>query len=222
MTQIASLGLAIVGEADEKELCYSIGKMEHLHNLHLYAPFGLKRLDALSSSPPYLEKLFLNGVMKHAPHWFDGLHSLTHLTMTNSQLGEDLISQIQELPNLTDLRLGDDAYNQKRLCFHEGFRKLRLLHVIYCSSLNEIVIEDGVMPGLQYLHVYNCKELRGFSYGADRLTHLKEVYLYDVSDELTRRLCEEGKFKCLTTGGILYTRDDDDELESEWFYQIFY
>ncbi|XWS73828.1 hypothetical protein CRYUN_Cryun02cG0163000 [Craigia yunnanensis] len=222
MTQLTSLGLANVVEADEKELCSSIGKMEHLHHLHLYAPFGMIKMDLLSSAPPYLEKLFLNGKMENVPHWFNGLHSLTHLTLQNSQLGEDLLYHIQALPNLSYLRLGDNAYNQERLCFLAGFQKLRLLDIYFCPLLNEIMIEKDVMPGLQYLQVYNCKKLRGFSYGSDQLTHLKEVYLYDVSDELARRLCGEENFDGLTTRGILLTRSDDDEAESEWVYQIFY
>ncbi|XWS71401.1 hypothetical protein CRYUN_Cryun03dG0135200 [Craigia yunnanensis] len=48
MTQLTTLGLAGVMEAHEKELCSSIGKMEHLHHLQLFASSGLLKMDALS------------------------------------------------------------------------------------------------------------------------------------------------------------------------------
>ena len=222
MTQLTTLGLAYVMEAHEKELCSSIGKMEHLRHLHLYASSGLIKTDALSSAPPYLEKLFLNGKLEKVPHWFNGLHSLTYLTMRGSQLGEDLLSHIQALPNLSYFSLGDNAYNQERLCFLEGFQKLRFLRILCFDVLNEVVIEKDVMPYLRELEVNRCKELRGLlPYGLDHLTHLKKVNLCDVLDKLVERVCREMNIShCPTTQGILLNRAD--EAECKWFHKFIY
>ncbi|XVE59663.1 hypothetical protein DITRI_Ditri05aG0064000 [Diplodiscus trichospermus] len=185
MTQLRTLGLAYIKEAYEKDLCSSIGKMEHLCHIHLFARSDKIKMDALSLAPPHLEKLYLNGELESLPRWFKGLRNLTHLTLQRSQLGEDLLSHIQALPNLAYLLLQDNAYNQERLCFLAGFQKLRFLMIRNCPSLNDIVIEKDVMPGLNSLCFYNCKELRGFlSYGLNNLTHLKHVFLYNVSGEL--------------------------------------
>ncbi|XVE59667.1 hypothetical protein DITRI_Ditri05aG0064200 [Diplodiscus trichospermus] len=225
MTQLKSLGLDNAREACEKELCSSIGKMEHLHRLDLSGDSGKIKMDRLSSAPPYLEKLFLKGKLENVPHWFKGLHNLTHLTLQGSELGEDLLSHIQALPNLAFLVLQDNAYNQERLCFLAGFEKLRRLGIRNCPSLNEIVIEKDVMPGLEFLRLYNCKELRGFlSYGLNHLNHLKQVFLYDVSEELLEHFCRETNIVGHSpTRGMFLDRadddDDDDDAKHKWFYK---
>ncbi|XVE59670.1 hypothetical protein DITRI_Ditri05aG0064500 [Diplodiscus trichospermus] len=88
MTQLKSLGLDNVKEACEKELRSSIGKMEHLHHLDLSGDSEKINMDGLSSAPPYLEKLFLMGKLENVPHWFKGLHNLTHLSLQGSELGK--------------------------------------------------------------------------------------------------------------------------------------
>ncbi|XWS71402.1 hypothetical protein CRYUN_Cryun03dG0135300 [Craigia yunnanensis] len=145
--------------------------------------------------------------------------------MQCSELGEDLLSHIQALPNLSYLSLGENACNQERLCFLEGFKKLRLLRIFSSNLLNEIVIEKDVMPDLRVLEVHSCKELKGFlPYGMDHLTHLKKVNLYYVLDKLVERVCREMNIThCPTTQGIILNRaDEDNEAECKWFHKLIY
>ncbi|OMO76981.1 putative Disease resistance protein RPM1 [Corchorus olitorius] len=223
MTQLKTLGLGVVEEAYEKDLCSAIGEMKDLQNLLLYAPFERLKLDALLSAPPYLDKLFLNGEMDKVPHWLMQLKNLTQLTLQNSGLGEGLLSHIQELPNLSYLTLGDSAYNQERLCFVEGFQKLKFLRIFNFPLLNEIVIEKNVMSGLEELQIDECKALRGLPYGLDHLTHLKEVSFYDVSREIVKQLYEQGNIdtdSSVAIQGINMVKSNDDEAKSKWVYKI--
>ncbi|XVE59669.1 hypothetical protein DITRI_Ditri05aG0064400 [Diplodiscus trichospermus] len=80
------------------------------------------------------------------------------------------------------------------------------------------MIEKDVMPGLEFLRLYNCKELRGFlSHGLNHLNHLKQVFLYDVSEELLEQVCRETNIVSRSpTRGMILDRADDDDAEHEW------
>ncbi|OMO76982.1 Disease resistance protein [Corchorus olitorius] len=222
MTQLKTLGVGHVKEADAEDLCSAIGEMKDLGNLHLYATSGHLKLDALLQAPPHLERLFLNGRMEKLPHWFNQLQNLTHLTLQNSELGESLLSHIQALSNLSYLSLGDTAYNQEKLCFGEGFQNLRFLRIFNFPLLNVIVIENNVMTGLEELEIVECRALRGLPYGLDHLTDLKVVSFYYVSSEIVKQLYEQGNIDTgsPTIQDIGMTKSDDDEGKSKWFYKI--
>ncbi|KAE8665104.1 hypothetical protein F3Y22_tig00112686pilonHSYRG00021 [Hibiscus syriacus] len=223
MEQLRRIGLDGLTEADEEHLCNSIQRMQHLHYLWLSSQpqFELK-LDALPSAPPYLERLFLIGKLGKVPHRFNTLLNLKHLSLQGSQLGEDAISHIQTLPNLVRLSLGLNAFEGEHLCFVEGFKKLQRLELNDLWELTEIVIENGVMPGLELLTVLRCKELRRLPYGWEHQSHLKKVRLYDVSSELVESICGKGTDHLPTKPHILLTRTDEDEaeIESKWVHQI--
>ncbi|KAE8665065.1 hypothetical protein F3Y22_tig00112688pilonHSYRG00021 [Hibiscus syriacus] len=224
MEQLRSIELGGLIEADEEQLCISIQRMQYLHYLRLNSQpqFALK-LDALPSAPPYLEKLFLVGKLGKVPHWFNTLVNLKFLSLQKSELGEDAISHIQTLPNLVQLDLAKNAFVGEHLCFVEGFKKLQRLYLRGLSELKEIVIEDGMMPGLKELNVMACKELRQLPNGWKHQTHLKAVHLYDVSSELVESICGKGMDHHPTKPFILLTRTDDEDeaqVESKWVHQI--
>ena len=86
------------------------------------------QMDALSSPPPNLRKLFLTGKLEKVPQWFCSLQSLTYLHLHWSRLEEDLLPHIAALPNLGRLVL-TNAYVGKQLCFNIGFLKLTRLSI---------------------------------------------------------------------------------------------
>ncbi|XWS73829.1 hypothetical protein CRYUN_Cryun02cG0163100 [Craigia yunnanensis] len=166
--------------------------------------------------PPYLEKLHLIGKLEKVPHWFNTLLNLNRLSLQDTELREDhVLSLTQSLPNLSYLSLSANAFEGERLYFVEGFQKLKILKIRRCPQLHEIMMEKGVMPGLQVLHVLRCKELRRLPYGWEHLTHLEEVRLYDVSDELVQSICGNRNGDLPTTPYILLTRTDDDDDEAK-------
>ncbi|KAM2075911.1 hypothetical protein ACFX1T_038723 [Malus domestica] len=122
MTQLTSLGITNVKASDEMDLCDSLQKLELLHYLFLMASDEEEflRVNALSSPPPGLQKVYLAGKLEKVPLWFGSLHNLTRMSLRWSRLEEDVLPHIQALPNLERLGL-INAYVGEKLCFSGGF-----------------------------------------------------------------------------------------------------
>ncbi|KAA8528029.1 hypothetical protein F0562_035102 [Nyssa sinensis] len=189
LTQLTRIGITKVKEADERDLCISIQNMNLLRYLFVMVTDEQEylRTDALSSAPPRLKTLVLVGRLENVPSWFHSLQNLTFLYLHWSRLEEDPLHYIQALPNLGKLLL-ITAYLGKQLCFGTGFRKLNHLRLGNLPQLNEIIIENGVMPDLEKLYVGKCKELRMLPRGIKYLTNIQELTLAFVSNELTKRI----------------------------------
>ncbi|XVF30188.1 hypothetical protein REPUB_Repub16aG0035800 [Reevesia pubescens] len=186
MTQLTRISLVEVRTAYAHGLCIAIESMKLLRFLALTATNedgSMLHMDDLSSVPPQLEKLFLSGNLKKAPHWFSSLHNLTYLGLRWSKLGEDLVCSVQALPKLAWLSLFS-AYEGEQLRFFEGFQKLQVLEIINSPLLKEIIIDKGVMPSLQKLYLRVCTGLKTLPCGIEFLYHLQELHLVIVSPEI--------------------------------------
>ncbi|PQQ17438.1 hypothetical protein Pyn_39465 [Prunus yedoensis var. nudiflora] len=192
MTQLTTLGITNVKERDEEDLCASIQETKVLSHLTLFVVDGEEflRLDALSSPPPYLDRLDLTEKLEKVPHWYCSLHSLTFMNLRRSGLEEDLLPHIEALPSLHFLFL-DDAFVRKELCFSRGFVKLGCLEFRKLSLLNKITIEKGAMPNLKFLGIRSCLKLETLPQGIEDLTKLQGCRLYNVSEKF-RESVEEG------------------------------
>ncbi|KAK8561104.1 hypothetical protein V6N12_048179 [Hibiscus sabdariffa] len=220
MTQLRVLGVVNVKETDGQNLCLAIAKMIHLRQL------GVKscnedeqvNVDALESAPPGLERLFLSGKLEKVPHWFNSLDKLTRLDLCWSRLRVDFLPHIQALPNLSNLIL-EEAYVGERLCFLEGFEKLKVLLIWRFPGLIEIVINKGVMPGLQELNIFACQEFTTLPLGWESLPDLKQVYLDDLSPGLVQTICRSKGMDRKTITGIVLSRQEGTEAVfniTEW------
>ncbi|XP_034219035.1 disease resistance protein RPM1-like [Prunus dulcis] len=138
MTQLTTLGITNVKAKDEKDLCASLQEMKVLCLLDLRAANEEEflQVDALSSPPPLLDRLFLSGKLEKVPHWFCSLKSLTFLGLRWSKLEEDLLPHIEALPSLRWLCL-NNSYVGTEMCFRRGFVKLRYLELFGFSLLNK-------------------------------------------------------------------------------------
>ena len=147
-------------------MCAAIDNMK-LHKLFLKAANEEEplRIDALSS-PPCLEKLKLVGKLGKVACWFPSLHPVTFLLFLWSRLREDPLPCLQAVPNLARL-IVVNAYVGNQLCFLNGFQKLKILNTYNCNHLNEIVLEKGMMPGLQSLSLGRCMKLKALRHGID-------------------------------------------------------
>ncbi|PQM39155.1 disease resistance protein RPM1-like [Prunus yedoensis var. nudiflora] len=193
MTQLTDLAIANVKESDEEDLWASIQEMKVLSLLVLKVADGEKflRVDALSSPPPYLDRLHLYGKLEKVTCWFCSLHSLTIMTLTQSGLEEDLLPHIEALPSLRYLSLDNDSV-RKELCFNRGFVKLWNLRLWNLALLNKISIEEGAMPNLEFLDIDNCMTLEALPQGIEHLTKL-QGYRFDNVSEKFRESIKEGE-----------------------------
>ncbi|CAL8164222.1 unnamed protein product [Prunus armeniaca] len=193
MTQLTFLGITNVKERDEEDLCASIQEMKVLSRLFLFVADGEEflRVDALSSPPPYLDRLDLIGKLEKVPHWFCSLHSLAYLNLRRSRLEEDLLRHIEALPSLRFLFL-EDASVRKELCFSRGFVKLGYLRLQNLALLNKITIEKGAMPNLEFLSIHSCLTLETLPQGIEHLTKLQRYRFDNVSEQFMESIEEGG------------------------------
>ncbi|XVF30620.1 hypothetical protein REPUB_Repub16aG0074200 [Reevesia pubescens] len=177
MTQLKRLGIANVKEANEKDLCRSIGNLSLLRYLLVMSCNEEERLkmDALVSPPSRLEKLF-----------------------SCLEIGE-------ALPNLGRVTLVN-AYEGDQLCFLEGFQKLKVLRILKCPELKKIVINKGVMHCLQRLEITECQKFVKLPHDWESLPDLKEVCLWDVSSEIIHKTSGAPSRKQQTIRGIDFIR----------------
>ncbi|KAK2997550.1 hypothetical protein RJ639_024839 [Escallonia herrerae] len=193
MTQLISLGITNVRKDDGKDLCISLQSMRLLRNLFVMVTNEEEYLgmDSPSFAPPGLKNLVLVGKLENVPRWFGSLQNLTSLYLHWSKFIEDLLPHIQALANLGELALINACAGSK-LCFSTGFNKLVRLYLRNLSQLDEIIIEKGVMPGLQRIYVGNCTELKMLPRGIEYLTSLEKLDLVSpVSTELLESIREE-------------------------------
>ncbi|KAM5562199.1 disease resistance protein RPM1-like [Rosa sericea] len=192
MTQLTTLGLANVKEADEIGLCKSIESMKLMECLTVKTSSEdeVLRMDALLSAPPLLKTLVLTGKLNKVPLWFASLESLTVLYLHWSRSTEDFLPHIHALPNLTTLWLCN-AYVGNQLLFQTGFQKLSGLYITNFPQLNLITIEKGVMPALKTLDISECMELKRLPRGIRLLTCLQKLHVHRVPNELVERMRRE-------------------------------
>ncbi|KAL7205165.1 hypothetical protein ACSBR2_018152 [Camellia fascicularis] len=80
-----------------------------------------------------------------------------------------------------------------QLCFSEGFHKLRKLGLCNIPQLNEIIIDKGVMSGLQEFIIRKSMQLKIQPHDIKYLEDLQELHLIVVTNELIECIRGEGK-----------------------------
>ncbi|XP_062012473.1 disease resistance protein RPM1-like [Rosa rugosa] len=193
MTQLRVIGISNVKERDEIDLWVSIKKLTLLQSLVLMASNEDEILPVKSQCPPlpHLQKLKLIGRLQNVIPWFSSLHSLTSLYLHWSRLEDDVLPQIEALPNLTRLRLCN-AYVGEELCFRRGFVKLERLYLLNFASVKKITIEKGVMPNLHNLWVERCMELKTMPLGLEYLSNIQSMGLAFLSVEVIKPIRKGG------------------------------
>ncbi|XP_062016616.1 disease resistance protein RPM1-like [Rosa rugosa] len=218
MTQLRSIGISNVKERDEIDLWVSIKKLTPLQSMVLIASDEEEILPVKAQCPalPHLQTLFLFGRLQNVIPWFSSLHSLTALVLRWSRLEDDLLPQIEALPNLTTLSLCN-AYVGEELCFSRGFVKLERLQLLKFASVKKITIEKGVMPNLQILRVDHCMELQAVPQGLEYLSNLQSLGLADVPIEVIQPIRKGGedRFKVQHIPEIIHVFEQSSNLVFE-------
>uniref|UniRef100_A0A0A9HY65 Disease resistance R13L4/SHOC-2-like LRR domain-containing protein n=1 Tax=Arundo donax TaxID=35708 RepID=A0A0A9HY65_ARUDO len=168
--------------------------MSHLICLGIVSRDANVQLNLESFSPPplKLQKLTLKGRLTRGnlPSWFGCLRSLMVLRLHSSELTEDSIRLLSSLPRLFDLSIWD-AYKEERLTFTAcGFPVLRKLRLQDLPSLAHLEFQKGSLVDLQRLMLGQCAELIEIPQGIENLIHLKNLELFEMSSELTRKIQE--------------------------------
>uniref|UniRef100_A0A0E0E0Q5 Disease resistance R13L4/SHOC-2-like LRR domain-containing protein n=1 Tax=Oryza meridionalis TaxID=40149 RepID=A0A0E0E0Q5_9ORYZ len=183
LSKLRKLGVITKGSTKEKcKILYAaIEKLSSLQSLYVNAALlsdieTLECLDSISSPPPLLRTLGLNGSLEEMPNWIEQLTHLKKFYLWRSKLKEGKTMLILgALPNLMFLSLYHNSYLGEKLVFKTGaFPNLRTLWIYELDQLREIRFEDGSSPLLEKIEIGECRLESGIT-GIIHLPMLKEI-----------------------------------------------
>ncbi|KAK3435044.1 hypothetical protein EUGRSUZ_D02431, partial [Eucalyptus grandis] len=192
LIQLRRLCILKLKKEDGRKLCLSIAKLTNLRALSV-SSFKDAEIDlqSISSPPQFLQRVFITGKLQKLPLWIAKLHNLAKLKLKWSHLDKDPMLILQSLPSLIHLELLQ-AYDWYKLCFKaEGFKKLKILGLDFFEELRFIQVEKGAMPCLEKWSIQRCKCLKNIPSGIEYLSKLKVLELFDMPDELIKKLKPE-------------------------------
>ncbi|XP_078153545.1 disease resistance protein RPP13-like [Carex rostrata] len=99
---------------------------------------------------------------------------LISLCIRHCHLKQDVMSVLENLQCLKKVTLGEVKTNRKIRCSAKGFNQLEELWLFDWTVLEDWEIEEGAMPNLKELCIYECKELC-VPQGLRHLTNLQEL-----------------------------------------------
>ncbi|WVZ81525.1 hypothetical protein U9M48_028892 [Paspalum notatum var. saurae] len=188
LSQLRKLSVTSKGATEYKYkiFCAAIEKLSSLQSLYVDAEGSsdvesLEWLASISSPPPFLRSLKLNGSLADIPDWFGNLKQLVKMQLSRSKLKEDKTMEVLgALPNLMILRLYRNAYVGEKLVFRRGaFPNLKEVDIYFLKLLREIVFEEGTFPHMGSIEIYGCRLESGI-FGVKHLPRLKNITLqYD-------------------------------------------
>ncbi|KAL3506662.1 hypothetical protein ACH5RR_032044 [Cinchona calisaya] len=175
MKELRRVSILKLRKEDGMPLCKSL---QMLHKVRAISLSSIKEdeiidLQYISSPPPFLQRLYLNGRLARFPKWIQYLHSLVKIYFRWSQLEEDPLEYLQELPNLVHLEFLV-GYLGSELCFKAGkFQKLQLLNLDKVEPMRIVIIEKGAMTNLEKLIIQRCNFLESVPIGIEWLSNMK-------------------------------------------------
>ncbi|XBI34408.1 hypothetical protein VPH35_120219 [Triticum aestivum] len=193
LMRLSKLRLVTAGATQQKckILCEAIEKLSALLSLRVEAgnwisSFGkLDWLHFVSSPPPHMKSLKLNGFLGEMPDWIGSLMHLVSIHLEASKLkGGKTMELLGTLPNLMLLGFHRYAFAGEKLVFAEGaFQNLRKLDFDRSMELKEVRFEEGTSPRIEKIQFRVCRLESGII-GVKHLPKLNEIaigYLGEVA-----------------------------------------
>ncbi|XP_071916924.1 disease resistance protein RPM1-like [Coffea arabica] len=204
LTQLRVLYITQLRREDGKELCSSLVNLTSLQQLRIASVgkgYDFEIIDlnhhqhslSSSSSCSFLQSLRLllvRGRLETMPVWITHLQNLVKINLSWSRLraDEDPLKSLQHLPNLDAINFCG-CYQGEGLCFKAGgFQKLKWLWLKKMEGLRWMAVEEGACPHLQRLILHRLPSLEDLPSGIQHLSHLQELYLYEMSSQLMEKV----------------------------------
>ncbi|CAI9118040.1 OLC1v1019545C1 [Oldenlandia corymbosa var. corymbosa] len=205
-------------------LLYSINMNgQNLHEINL----SIDHCDFISTEEGYdlllkvltcknLHRLYFDAKLVEFPNYENGfLQGLAMLRLSGNNMEEDPMEALGQLPQLRSLVLGRDAYmGECMICHERGFPQLRSLIFNRQPNLEYWRVDEGSMPKLSHLEIWDCDSLFMVPHGLIFVKGLKEIKFggmpYEFCDRVTMEDGQEGddyyKIKHVPSISVLYPR----------------
>ncbi|WJX31545.1 hypothetical protein P8452_19965 [Trifolium repens] len=183
LKQLKELVLIGVRSTYMSAISSSINEMQQMEKLHIRANGYNTVIDMnLSSPPPMLRHLTLDGKLEMLPEWIPKLQNLVKLNLKYSQLTDDKMKLLKSMPNLLSLSLRENAYEAERLHFQDGwFKNLKHLYLEDLENLNYIIIDEGALRSLEKLQLTFIRHLKTLPTGIQHLKKLEVLSIKQMS-----------------------------------------
>ncbi|XP_022899547.1 disease resistance protein RPM1-like [Olea europaea var. sylvestris] len=204
-----------LGREHGRMVCSSIEKLQNLQSLALFPKTEneILDLDHISSPPASLQELSMSGRLEKFPHWIKSLNNLVKVYFRWSQLQDDPLQYLQDLPSLVRLEIFD-GYVGEELCFKAGkFLSLQKLYLDKFEPLKQVIIEKGAMPNLRRIKIQRCKYLERVPYGIECLTKMEVLKLFYMSPQFIDKLSHEDNHKVAHIPKVL--KDDAEKMDDD-------
>ncbi|CAI9781683.1 unnamed protein product [Fraxinus pennsylvanica] len=213
MKELRRLFIFKLGREDGVMVCSSIEKLQNLQSLALFSKAENEILDLhhILSPPASLQELSVSGRLENFPYWIKSLNNLVIVYFRWSQLRDDPLQYLQDLPCLVRLELLD-GYVGEELCFKAGkFQSLQKLYLDTFEPLRQVIIEEGAMPNLKRIKIQRCKYLESVPSGIERLTKMEVLKLFYMSPQFIEKLSGEDEHKIAHIPKLLFWDDEVDD-----------
>jgi hypothetical protein len=146
----------------------------------------LKPLSSLKN----LSSLYLFGKLNDPSIMNQLPQSLTDLTLSASQISDDPMPKLGELPKLRSLCLYSGSYNGTNMVCSEGFPILRVLKLWNLDTLKSWDVHESAMKNLRELEIRSCNNLKSAT-GLTCLESLQELKLTNMPEDFNQEIHEE-------------------------------
>uniref|UniRef100_A0A7N0TWT9 Uncharacterized protein n=1 Tax=Kalanchoe fedtschenkoi TaxID=63787 RepID=A0A7N0TWT9_KALFE len=190
LRELRRLGLIGLRGDVGSHVCASLEKLQDLRALYISSqiPDLFIDLSSLSSPPQFLQRLYLKFGLQTLPTWISSLNYLSKLVLQYSNLTQDPLEALQDLPSLVVLELRD-AYSGEELgCSGTGYPKLKNLSLNHLHSLENVRLSDGAMPELRRMSLVSCEKLKMVPQGIENLKKLRDLHVWDMPMKFCQRL----------------------------------
>jgi Leucine-rich repeat (LRR) protein len=173
LMSLRRLGVAGLTEKEGQDLCQLIGELRRLQRLEVRSDSLTFLAQTPQKIPGYLDSLRLCGNLGSLPKWISSLKYLARVKLLGTQLKQEDIQHLQNLPNLALLGLWEKSYIGDSLHFCVGtFLKLKFLDIDGLDEIKTVTIEKDTMPKLKKLWVNECPSLLDNSFGLSGVPYL--------------------------------------------------
>ncbi|XP_020410559.1 putative disease resistance protein At1g50180 [Prunus persica] len=208
LTSLRELNIKLANSVENLEeiLKFAGSMLNRIRSLFVYIDYNSARKSSyeeqvrqIVSSCRHIYKLKLFGPTAELPKELHSYPNLAKSQLRRYGLKEDQMGILEKIPNLTTLRLINEAFeeNTKILVFSKGgFPSLEFLFVYGRREITDWRVEEGAMPSLCRLHIEYCRGLTTLPDGLRYLTNLRELTITGMSKELHSRIQEDGEDFC--------------------------